>query len=49
VKPIRTTVRSFQPAFSGHKQNNFQEDRHQISDIAVGPGPTFSVYLMHRG
>jgi hypothetical protein len=38
-KTIRTIVRSFQPAFSTHEQNNFQEDRHQISDIAVGPGP----------
>ena len=47
VKPIRTTERSFQPAFSGHKQNNFQEDRHQISDIAVGPGPTFFPPLQH--
>ena len=41
-KTIITTVRSFQPAFSGHKQNNFQEDRHRISDIAVGPGRVFT-------
>ena len=40
-KAVRRTVRSFQPAFSAHKQFNFQEDRHRISDIAVGPGPSF--------
>ena len=40
-KTVRRTVRSFQPAFNAHKQINFQEDRHRISDIAVGPGPSF--------
>ena len=44
-KTVRRTVRSFQPAFSAHKQINFQEDRHRISDIAVGPGPSFSSSL----
>ena len=48
-KAVRRTVRSFQPAFSAHKQFNFQEDRHRISDIAVGPGPIFFAALAVGG